>query len=974
MLTPIKVELGYKYLKSFAYFENINLFLKARVADFESRAVMDNTLFQQLSETIFSGELTNNAPLAELINKVDFKLIAKGFENDSLSNEPNYVTNYKSAESYKVSKVNYFFDGPAELWLIDILWTLHVGPLFDNTLSKDCYGNRLKAKCFSLIAPSNSSDSKDVFTSYINQYNHWRNGAIATAKQVTEKGDDVAILAIDIKQYFYNIDLKFQKITAKIESLIADDEALKLALFLTNLLEQIYKKYSDKIKPQLKYTHKECENNLGLPIGLTSSAILANWCLNDFDRKVSDIVRPAYYGRYVDDILFVFKRTKLQKSNVVKSFIEDYLSSVISIEDEKLGVISEFGNLEVQKEKIQLHQYHSNHSTAGLDVIIEALQKQSSEYRLLPDGLSKTNLSSYANEFLYDGHERNLKNILKASESEGGLSQFLSKQIALAQGSRQSHHRDLLIDITQLFKGQNILRFFRLWEKVYQFAIVLREYNIAAKFYQNLQVEISLINSASIRYAKKQQIFVETLRDHINQYNNISFSMVIAALDIKKPPKGSGRFSMTFGVSSNFTKEKASLDKIINENRLKQSIQKIRSANLFKHYLSTWPLANYTDVEGDLTCQRTLLGEGNLRLNQTKVNYTPRYIHFDEWQTFDLFRSLNENSNLPTWIKEAKKNYYQETGNSISNFNVHESSKQEDKVTTHHIIVGQDFNRAKLKLGLANFVVPDIDIASALRADMPKNLSNERQCSLNSMLNSAVRDDVEVLVFPEVSIPVEWLPNMVHFARINRIGLIFGLEHWVVGGIAHNLIVEVLPFQSNGKYNSCVVLPRLKNHYAPAEQKLLQSLRLHQPQVQQSSYHRVSWNGTSLSTYNCFELSNISHRVLFKSQLDLLVACVWNRDTNYYQHILESTVRDLHCYTVQSNTSQYGGSCVLQPSRTENKTLLYVKGGENSSVLSTKLNIKKLRQFHYQLNSTEADKGGFKPLPPGFDHGELNNR
>ena len=181
--------------------------------------------------------------------------------------------------------------------------------------------------------------------------------------------------------------------------------------------------------------------------------------------------------------------------------------------------------------------------------------------------------------------------------------------------------------------------------------------------------------------------------------------MVIAALDIKLPPQGSGGFSMTFGISSNFIKEKASLDKVIDENKLKLSIQKIRSANLFKHYLSTWPLANYTDVEGDLTCQRTLLGEGNLRLNQTKVNYTPRYIHFDEWQTFDLFRSLNENSNLPTWIKESKTNYFQETGNSISNFNVEESPKQHDKITTHHIVIGQDFKRAELKLGLANFII-----------------------------------------------------------------------------------------------------------------------------------------------------------------------------------------------------------------------------------------------------------------------------
>lgn len=974
MLTPERVELGYKYLKSYAYFENINLFLKARVAEFESQAIRDNALFQQLSETIFSGETENNDALTELINSVDFKLIAKGFENNSSSTEPNYVTNFRSAESYKVSKVNYFFDGPAELWLIDILWTLYVGPLFDNALSKDCYGNRLKAKSLSLVEPSNSSDSKDVFVSYISQYNDWRNGAIETAKRVTTEGDNVAIVALDIKQYFYNIDLKFQKITAEIESLIDDKEALEFALFLTNLLEKIYKKYSKKIKPQLKYTHKGCENNVGLPIGLTSSTVLANWYLSGFDREVSDIVRPAYYGRYVDDILFGFKRPKLQQSKVVKSFIEDYLSSAISIEDKKFEVISEFGNLEIQQEKVQLHQYHSNHSTAGLDVIIEALQKQSSEYRLLPDGSSKVNLSNYANEFLYDGHESNLKNVLKASENEGGLSQFLSKQIALAQGSRQSHHRDLLIDITKLFKGQNILRFFRLWEKVYQFAIVLKEYDIAAKFYQNLQVEISLINSASIQYPRKRQAFVETLREHINLYNNISFSMVIAALDIRLPQQGFGGFQMMPGLGSNFIKPKESLDKIIDENRLKLPTQKIRSANLFKHYLSAWPLANYTDYEGDLTCQKAFLGERSIRLNQTKVNYTPRYIHFDEWQTFDLFRLLNENSNLPSWIKDSEANYFRETGNSISNFNVYEKSNQEDKITTHHIVVGQNSKRAELKLGLANFVVPDNDIASALRTDTPTNLSNERQCSLNSMLNSAVRDNVDVLVFPEVSVPVEWLPNMVHFARLNRIGLIFGLEHWVVGGNAHNLIVEVLPFQSNGKYNSCAILPRLKNHYAPAEQKLLHSLRLYQPQVQKPAYHRVSWNGTSLSTYNCFELSDISHRVLFKSQLDLLVACVWNRDTNYYQHILESTVRDLHCYTVQSNTSQYGGSCVLQPSRTENKTLLYVKGGENSSILSTKLNIKKLRQFHYQSSPTESDKGGFKPLPPGFDHNQLNNR
>ena len=179
----------------------------------------------------------------------------------------------------------------------------------------------------------------------------------------------------------------------------------------------------------------------------------------------------------------------------------------------------------------------------------------------------------------------------------------------------------------------------------------------------------------------------------------------------------------------------------------------------------------------------------------------------------------------------------------------------------------------------------------------------------------------------------------------------------------------------SGKYKSCVVTARVKNHYAPAELELLEAVRLKPGNLvlkQNAYYHKVSWRGLSFATYNCFELSDITHRVLFKSQIDLLFACVWNKDTNYYQHILESAVRDLHCYTVQANTSQYGGSCVLRPTKTESKTMLYVKGGDNSCVLTTKLDIKGLRDFQYK--SKPGSKDYFKHLPPGYDSDSVLSR
>ena len=161
---------------------------------------------------------------------------------------------------------------------------------------------------------------------------------------------------------------------------------------------------------------------------------------------------------------------------------------------------------------------------------------------------------------------------------------------------------------------------------------------------------------------------------------------------------------------------------------------------------------------------------------------------------------------------------------------------------------------------------------------------------------------------------------------------------------------------------------RIKNHYAPAELEIINNLRLTEGKPKSASkifYHKVLWRGIAFATYNCFELSDITHRVLFKSEIDLLIACVWNKDTNYYQHILESAVRDLHCYTVQANTSQYGGSCILRPTKTENKTMLYVKGGENVCILTTQLDIKQLREFQYKSKPSSKDE--FKHLPPGYD-------
>lgn len=296
--------------------------------------------------------------------------------------------------------------------------------------------------------------------------------------------------------------------------------------------------------------------------------------------------------------------------------------------------------------------------------------------------------------------------------------------------------------------------------------------------------------------------------------------------------------------------------------------------------------------------------------------------------------------------------------------------KFKDKIDQHGNI---DKNK-NIKVAIANMRIGIDDIERAVRRNRSPNTSQKRQSGLWEVLNSAVKNQVDILALPEVSIPVSWLPFMVSHSRRHQIALVFGLEHWVINNVAYNFLVEVLPFQINNKYNSCIVNLRVKNHYSPKEKALLNqyNIGIGEPAPNNWYYQISLWQGLNIASYNCYELADIEHRSLFRSELDLLIACVWNMDTNYYDHILESSVRDLYCYVMQANTAQYGGSCVLQPSSSITSQVIRVKGGENYCILTATLDITKLRDAQHKRNPSLGDD--FKHTPPGFDHEKVLER
>lgn len=111
-------------------------------------------------------------------------------------------------------------------------------------------------------------------------------------------------------------------------------------------------------------------------------------------------------------------------------------------------------------------------------------------------------------------------------------------------------------------------------------------------------------------------------------------------------------------------------------------------------------------------------------------------------------------------------------------------------------------------------------------------------------------------------------------------------------------------------------------------------------------YELYQWHDCYFPVYCCYELTSIVERAMFQSYADFLVAIEWNRDVNYYSNILESLSRDIHCYCVQVNSSNYGDSRITMPSKTEEKDIMRTKGGKNSTILVDEIDIKRLGSFN----------------------------
>lgn len=985
---------AYKRLKSFCYRDGADLFLRKKIAEFEYEFKDEDALNIKLASIVRDLELFWSEGLVpSWMEQISFQIFPKKLEPISQPEVQTFIKSLEKSSDFKLCRTLLQIQAGVEVHFVSILWTMFVGVVFDELLSDSVYSNRL-----------NSDEDKDMlkystrlFRPYYKDYASWRNGSIEQVKSAHELKNNATIISLDIKDYYYNVDLDLEAIVhdpIKIDIELKTDQQK----ILNRALHQVHEIFHKKIGASKKL----------LPIGLPSSGVLGNYALHEVDSDIKESINPIYYGRYVDDIIMVvqnlaiddhkffqvldalFKKTKRIK---LEKYTDESNPKCIK-ERTNINFKTSYGAHCAQMDKLKIFDFHKDAPISLLEEFEREIERFSSEGRLLAEDMDVLErFNSESRKISYSDSIFKLRSIEKFDLNRLGFSRFLSSLIQTSRVTTKIQEDDfqyIHAQIISIVTGQDAILTYRLWEKLVSIYVSHNRIKELEEFVIEIMGGIHKLDiSSDVNSFTPKSVHIPSLSD--SQIRSSWFSylarVIILSFSAAGGYKDLKRFHSVLESTraTVFESERKAYRTRLSSDfaEAELEIKQLRKSAMFRHNFCPVPMVAFCKDNDDLDFNtlRDNLGKGfegsfQWETANLKIKLSPRFINYSEISELHIIQSLKSGNSiaLPDLVNQVNVSYRE--FNLIPEADlleglpkVYGESKEDgasvDDLSQITIRIDKKHSDV-LRVGVANVDIPLTYIEQ--RFAMKPDLSHSRLIELNRVLNIAVREreKVDLLVFPEVFIPFEWIDYVASFCKVNNISVVAGLEHVLAGGEVYNYMVVIMPFSMNGIRNVMTgLIP--KADLNKDESKLIKNIGMVQGKV---NYQKIvfEWNGAQLSLLNCLELSDIRKRSWMRGVIDCLVAIENNSDTSYFSSIVESTARDLHCYVVQVNNSKFGDSRITGPLPSVQRDMLRVKGGENKTVLVQSLPINELRRFQHFGDSYE-DLGGkvdFKPLSPNF--------
>lgn len=961
------IETAYKKFKSHIYNDNTLLHARMQLAEFESDQDF-NVNLSELRKAINKCTTNNIEPIMPYLERIKYIVMPKKISPSK--DIPNVYLNKKELPEYNIEDFNAFIKCPIEIHLISVLWILEIGHKMDDELDNNIHGYRLARNEDGNI----EKDSFKLFEKYHERYMQFRDGALKKAISLHNEGLDTTIINLDVKSFFYNINFKFQKECEEFS------DTKQYALILNKIMDKVHDTYKKVLIENSIKTKKEAKTII--PIGLLSSSIVANYVLKDFDQEIVDIVKPAFYSRYVDDMLIVLTNTRVKEQDTLKVLLKSCIFKSLSFEFEKMKkkkckdaelaihfYVDKKGKkyknkFTFQNSKIKIFHFYKTDSTHLLEKFSKTITQNSSLFKLLPEDKDIFNtLEEASYNISYSSTINKISSMNGNSLDVLNISRNLVQMTKVVINTRfsQDEIKEYNKQLNNIFVGRNILELQRLWEKIFTYLFVSNSKTMFLELFKRVLHVIF-----NIKYHPNDEIGKQ-LSGHTTIYlfNSIAMAISLSPNDFKN----------TFLQKIKNINSKNFISEIVEEYTDKKIIpaaHELRKANLIRHYMiSSIPLINYCQTNSKIVPYNKnsiFIKKCDFEFDETKRQFSPRFIHYHEIAIFYHLKYLHKAMNTldeDKYLSDTEKFIF-ETYKWINHGAVkkefYPKNLKKTKYKYYHDISKLKKDN-KLNIALVNM---NVSVTNSINSFLGKpNLEFKRLLDVFEVLNNAKKSHCDMVVFPEISIPYSWLKQISDFSKLNDIAIIFGMEHFSISRKVYNYSVAVLPFKDN-KYTNAFIHFNLKNHYSPHE---IQEIKGHKYYVPKSKHTHIDiyrWKNAVFSIFNCYELTNIQARGLLVGENDFTIAIEYNSDTNYFSNIVGSIARDNHSYIVQVNSSAYGDSRITQPTKTERMDIVKIKGGRGTSFISGTINIKELREFQKLSHAKQMKINAYKLTPPNF--------
>lgn len=930
----------------------------------------------------------------------------------------------QNKQDLKIKKLQFrkMINADIEIHIISALWVNKIGHYIDEKFGKNIYGSRLAR-----VQPVNASscefdaqnkeynlESPRIFQPYQYLYQNWRNKSFDTIREL-HKTTSVIALTMDISSFFYSIVLDFTSPE------FYEDFNLDKVFKHDPSLQQFHEDFIDFLKIWNMNTGIET----GLPVGLSASPILANAVMKKFDEEVEHFLAPAYYGRYVDDILLVLSDPgNISSGNDVLLWLTEKKLSSLNITESDLVYEHRQQKLTFKKSKQKIFFLDKNADLSLLKAMEAEINDISSEWRFMPDIASEhSTLLHKIIGFYSDGKEFNdaFRKIDAITMKRLGLSILLSQAHALNEYIAPSEWKDKRLAIYKLINNhilipKNFFDNYLFIARLFRLMVHSGDGEQAYCFLKDCQKTIELIKNASddkrtssldskmewskfenFHHAILQQVFLE------------SFS-----LDNKMMAKYAKKITemlflpaqLYFDEISNylarnhqlkFEGEHPKTEIIDIENQFiprfetDPSIKIIQEVNqaLFFRDLS---------FDGYASIQTRVILIGSKQHFYEKLLNNEKVFQKDPSYINEVIEKFLDNSFVSTGAKikklpllfptrplspldlsilypyptENSKTFdYSDTFSSFVDAIRGTHSKNTVNYTHKNDYVEVKYDLLKnlnsIKIGISSYKIDDKQWNDAVKNKHDRSLYRYDQ--LEQIVSEAVKKKPHYLVLPELAIPRDWAWLISRKLIANNISLIAGVEylHNKLHGmkIVHNSLMMFLITDEFG-FNSSRMFRQDKIEGAHGESIELRTIvgASLDADPKYTKKHVYKHGDFYFAGLICNELTNIEYRSDWRGKIDNLFVVEWNRDIKSFNSLVEASALDIHCFISQVNNRKYGDSRIRAPFKEDyERDIVRVFGGNHDYLVVGEIDVQKLREFQsYKISPSKP----FKPVPAGF--------